>query len=313
MKVELKDLTAFVAVAQSGGFRDAARLTGVSASGLSDAMRRVEAQLGVRLLHRTTRSVTVTEAGRDLLDRLKPVLAELEVALDGVNSFRDTPSGTLKLNVPLTVARLILPAIVPPFLAAYPDVRLDLVVEENLVDVLAAGCDAGIRYGEHLEQDMIALPIGPRVQRFVAAASPDYLDRHGRPEHPQDLLQHACLRGRFPSGLMPLWDFERKGEKLQIDPHGPLIIQIGGGVELLIDAAVAGTGVIYLFEDWLAPYIAAGKLEAILQPWSTSFPGPFLYYSGRHHMPGPLRAFIDFVKTMETHAMDITPVDPCNR
>ena len=298
MKVELKDLTAFVAVAQSGGFRDAARLTGVSASGLSEAMRRVEAQLGVRLLHRTTRSVTVTEAGRDLLNRLKPVLAELEVALDGVNSFRDKPAGTLKLNVPLTVARLILPAIIPPFLAAYPDVRLDLVVEENLVDVLATGCDAGIRYGEHLEQDMIALPIGPRVQRFVAAASPAYLDRHGRPDHPQELLQHACLRGRFPSGLMPLWDFERGEEKRQIDPQGPLIIQIGGGVELLIDAAVAGSGIIYLFEDWLAPHIEAGKLEAILEPWSTSFPGPFLYYSGRHHMPAPLRAFVDFVKAL---------------
>ena len=298
MKVELKDLTAFVAVAQSGGFRDAARLTGVSASSLSEAMRRVEAQLGVRLLHRTTRSVTVTEAGRDLLNRLKPVLAELEVALDGVNSFRDKPAGTLKLNVPLTVARLILPAIIPPFLAAYPDVRLDLVVEENLVDVLATGCDAGIRYGEHLEQDMIALPIGPRVQRFVAAASPAYLDRHGRPNHPQELLQHACLRGRFPSGLMPLWDFERGEEKRQIDPHGPLIIQIGGGVELLIDAAVAGSGIIYLFEDWLAPHIEAGKLEAILEPWSTSFPGPFLYYSGRHHMPAPLRAFVDFVKAL---------------
>ncbi|RYF48316.1 MAG: LysR family transcriptional regulator, partial [Cytophagaceae bacterium] len=277
MKVELKDLTAFVAVAQSGGFRDAARLTGVSASGLSEAMRRVEAQLGVRLLHRTTRSVTVTEAGRDLLDRLKPVLTELEIALDGVNSFRDKPAGTLKLNVSLAVARLILPKIVPPFLAAYPDVRLDLIVEENLIDVLAAGCDAGVRYDEHLEQDMIALPIGPRVQRFVAAASPAYLDQHGRPDHPLDLLEHACLRGRFPSGLMPLWDFERGEEKLQIDPHGPLIIQIGGGVELLIDAAVAGTGIIYLFEDWLAPYLEAGKLEAILEPWSTSFPGPFLY------------------------------------
>src|SRR5882757_8729268 len=212
MAADLNDLSAFVTVARAGGFRDAAKLGGVSASSLSEAVRRLEARLGVRLLNRTTRSIAPTEAGARLLERLTPALGEIEAAIDVVNAFRDRPAGTLKLNVPSTVARLALPAIVAPFLKAYPDIRLEVVVEESFVDVLAAGCDAGIRYDERLEQDMIAVPIGPRVQRFATAASPAYLDRYGRPQHPSDLLNHACIRGRFASGAMPPWEFERDGE-----------------------------------------------------------------------------------------------------
>src|SRR5215831_20733439 len=181
MKVDLGDLSAFVAVARAGGFRDGARSSGSSASGLSEAVRRLESQLGVRLLHRTTRSVVPTEAGERLLQRLSPALIEVEAALDVVNGFRDTPAGTLRLNVPVVAARLVLPAIVPGFLAAYPQSRLEVIAEDSFVDVLAAGCDAGIRYDERLEQDMIAVPIGPRVQRFATAATPAYLDRRGRP------------------------------------------------------------------------------------------------------------------------------------
>src|SRR5262245_57898768 len=185
----------------------------MSASGLSDAVRRLEAQLGVRLLHRTTRSVVPTEAGERLLERLGPALTEVEAALDVVNRFRDRPAGTLRLNVPVSAARLVLPAIVPPFLAASPELRLEVFAEDSFIDVLAAGCDAGIRYDERLEQDMIAVPIGPRHQRFAAAAAPAYLKARGHPEHPRDLLRgHACLRGRFPSGAIPPWEFERNGE-----------------------------------------------------------------------------------------------------
>src|SRR3954453_534863 len=212
MKTDLGDLNAFVAVARAKGFRDGARTSGASASGLSEAVRRLEAQLGVRLLNRTTRSVVPTEAGARLLARLGPALTEVEAALDVANSFRDRPAGSLRLNVPVSAARLVLPAIVPPFLAAYPDIRLEVVTEESFVDVLAAGCDAGIRYEERLEQDMIAVPIGPRVQRFATAASPAYLDHHGRPQHPRELLGRACLRGRFASGAVPPWEFERDGE-----------------------------------------------------------------------------------------------------
>lgn len=299
MKPDLNDLHAFVAVARAGGFRDAARVVGTSASGLSEAVRRLEGQLGVRLLNRTTRSVAPTEAGASLLTRLAPALTEMESALDAVNDFRGKPAGTLRLNVPVSAARLVLPSIVPPFLAAYPDIRLDVVAEESFVDVLAAGCDAGIRYEERLEQDMIAVPIGPRLQRFAAAASPDYLERHGRPQHPRDLMRHACLRGRFPSGSMPPWEFLRRGEVLRVDPSGPLVVRIGGAVDLAVDAALAGTGIVYLFEDWLRPHFDTGALEPVLQGWWPHFSGPFLYYPGRRLMPAPLKAFVEFIKARQ--------------
>ncbi|WP_392713346.1 LysR family transcriptional regulator [Rhizobium ruizarguesonis] len=303
MKADLGDLNAFVAVARAGGFREGARVSGSSASFLSEAVRRLEAQLGVRLLNRTTRSVVPTEAGKGLLERLGPALSEVESALDVVNGFRDRPAGALRLNVPVSAARLVLPAIVPPFLAAYPDIRLEVVTDESFVDVIAAGCDAGIRYDERLEQDMIAIPIGPRVQRFATAASPDYLDRRGRSQHPSELLGHACLLGRFSSGAMTApWEFERDGEIVRVDPTGPLIVRVGGATDLAVDAAISGTGIVCLFEDWLRPHIDSGALEPILEPWWQRFSGPFLYYPGRRLVPAPLRAFIDFVKASANQA-----------
>ena len=297
MTVDLGDLNAFVAVARAGGFRDGARASGGSASGLSEAVRRLEAQLGVRLLNRTTRSVAPTEAGARLLERLGPALAEVEAALDVVNGFRDRPAGTLRLNVPVSAARLVLPRIVPPFLAAYPDIRLEVIAEDSFVDVLAAGCDAGIRYDERLEQDMIAVPIGPRVQRFAAAAAPAYLDRHGRPQHPRDLLGHACLRGRFSSGAMTALGVRarRRGGAGRSD-RAAASCSAGAATDLAVDAAVAGTGIIYLFEDWLRPHLDSGALEPVLEPWWQRFSGPFLYYPGRRLVPAPLRAFVDFIK-----------------
>ena len=296
MQHDLGDLNAFVAVARARGFRDAARAGNVSASALSEAVRRLEGQLGVRLLNRTTRSVVPTEAGERLLARLGPALREVDAALDVVNGFRDRVAGTLRLNVPIVAARLVLPAIVPPFLAAYPEIQLDVMAEDSFVDVLAAGCDAGIRYDERLEQDMIAVPIGPRRQRFATAASPSYLAARGRPEHPRDLMAHACLRGRFSSGAMPPWEFEREGEVIRLDPSGPLVVGSGSAMELAIETAISGTGVIHLFEQWLRPHLDSGALEPVLEPWWQSFAGPFLYYPGRRLVPAPLRAFLDFVK-----------------
>jgi DNA-binding transcriptional LysR family regulator len=297
MEIDLGDLNAFLAVARAKGFRDGARASGGSASGLSEAVRRLETQLGVRLLHRTTRSVAPTEAGQRLLERLRPALNEVQAALDVVNGFRSRPAGTLRLNVPVSAARLALPAIVPPFLAAYPEIRLEVIADESFVDILAARCDAGIRYDERLEKDMIAVPIGPRVQRFATAASPAYFDRYGRPQHPRDLLSHACLRGRLTSGAMAPWEFERDGEVVRVDPSGPLLVQIGGAIDLAVAAAIAGTGIVYLFEDWLRPHLDSGALEPILEPWWQRFSGPFLYYPGRRLLPAPLRAFVDFIKS----------------
>ncbi len=295
-KPDLADLRAFMTVAEAGGFRDAARLSNASASGLSEAVRRLESALGVRLLHRTTRSVQPTEAGIGLIARLRPALAEVDAAVDAVGSARDQPAGRLRLNVPVSAARLVLPAIVPGFLAAFPDIRLEVVADDNFVDLVASGADAGIRFDERLEADMVAVPIGPRRMRTAAAASPAYLAQHGRPAHPRDLLAHRCLRFRFASGASPPWEFERDGEVLRVDPTGPLLVEPAGTVELLLAASVGGAGIVGMFEEWLRPHLASGALEPVLEAWWQVFPGMFLYYPGRRLMPAPLRAFVDFVR-----------------
>lgn len=296
---DLEDLAAFVAVAREGGFRGAARATGTSASRLSEALRRLETQVGVRLLHRTTRNVAPTDAGARLLERLAPALAEVESALDVINGFRERPAGRLRMNVPASAARLVLPRLVPAFLAAYPEIVLEVTAEERFVDLVAEGYDAGIRYEERLEQDMVAIPIGPRRQRFALGASADYLARRGHPEHPRDLLAHACLRGRFANRAVYAWEFARDGEVVKVEPEGPLIVGLGTATDLAVDAALAGTGIVYLFEDWLRPYFDRGELEPVLEPWWLSFSGPFLYYPGRRLLPAPLRAFVDFVQAFD--------------
>jgi DNA-binding transcriptional LysR family regulator len=294
---DLADLTAFMAVARDGGFRSAARASGTSASRLGDAIRRLEGRLGVRLLNRTTRSVTPTEAGARLLERIIPALGEVRAALDVVNGFRDRPAGRLKLNVPTAAARLVLPRIVPQFLAKYPDIVIEVFTDERRVDVVADGFDAGIRYDNSLEKDMVAIPIGPRIQRFAAAASPGYIARRGRPTHPRHLLGHDCLGWRFSNGPVRAWEFERGGESILIDPKGPLVAGFGGATDLAVHAAVAGCGVIYLFEDWLRPQLERGELVPVLRPWWSGLAGPFLYYPGRKHLPTPLRTFVDFIKS----------------
>lgn len=290
---DLADLDAFAAVARAGGFRAAAISRGVSASSLSEALRRLETRLGVRLVQRTTRSVTLTEAGSRLLERLAPALGEVGAAVDAVNSFRDSPIGTLRLNVPTVVARIVLPALVTRFLRQHPDIVLEVTAEDTFIDVLAAGFDAGVRYDERLERDMIAVPIGPRQQRYVAAASPAYFAARGRPAHPRELLDHACIRHRFTSGAALSWEFERDGEVVKVVPQGPLVSSNG---DLEIAAAIDGLGILCTFEGFIAAELASGALERVLNDWLPPFSGPFLYYHSRRHMPGPLRAFVNFLK-----------------
>lgn len=292
---EIKDLRLFVAAAKHGGFRGAARVTSSPASTISEAVKRLEDELGVRLLHRTTRSVALTEAGQDLLDRIVPALAGIESALDAAAGYGRGPRGTLRLNVPGAVTRHILPPILTGFLQAYPGIKVDLTVNDSLIDVLTEGADAGIRYGETLAQDVIAVPIGPRRQRGATAASAGYLARHGMPEHPRDLLSHACLRARFPGGALAEWEFEREGQVLIVDPTGPLVVNTQAA-EVAIDAAIAGLGIITSFEEWLRPALDDGRLIPVLESWWCAFEGPFLYYSSRHHMPLPLRAFVDYLQ-----------------
>jgi DNA-binding transcriptional LysR family regulator len=279
--VDFADLDAFVAIAKDRG---------VAASTLSQSLRALEERLGVRLLNRTTRSVTPTEAGQELLGRLVPALSDITDALDRVNRFRDTPSGTLRLNVPMAVGELIIAPLIVRFLAAYPQLKVELVAEDALVDVVERGFDAGVRYGESLARDMIAVSLVPQ-QRFVIAASPDHIAAHGRPAHPTDLLQHACIRHRFTSGALLPWEFEKDGESLRI---GPLTTSSS---RLALRAAEGGVGFIHTFEDYARPGLESGRLVSVLADWCPPFPGPFLYYPSRRHMAAGLRAFIDFVRS----------------
>jgi DNA-binding transcriptional LysR family regulator len=292
-QADFADLDAFTAVARARGFRAAAALRNVSASSLSEAVRRLEARLGVRLLNRTTRSVTPTEAGQKLLERLSPALADVALALDEVNAFRDSPTGTLRLNVPLVVSKVVMPRLIPRFLAQNPGVTVEIIAEDSFIDVLAAGYDAGVRYDERLEKDMIAVPLsGP--QRFMLVGSPAYFAARGRPMHPREVLDHASIRHRFPSGVTYAWEFEKDGQTLRLDPPARLT---STNLDLEIAACEAGVGLLATFEDFVAEAIAAGRLEAVLQDWLPPFSGPYLYYPSRRHMPAPLRAFVDFVKT----------------
>lgn len=298
-ELPLSDLDAFTAIARERSFRAAARKRGVSASSLSDSLRRLEERLGVRLLNRTTRSVTPTAAGERLLAQLAPALSEVAAALGALDNFRDSPAGTLRLNVPTIAARLFLPDLACRFLKLYPDIELEIVTEDTFIDVLAAGFDAGIRYDERIERDMIAVPIGPRRQRYITAASPAYLREKGVPLHPRDLLEHSCIRHRFLSGSVLAWEFERGEETLVISPSGALA---ANSIEMELAAAVEGLGVIRSFSELLEPGIASGQLVTVLDAWVSEFSGPFLYYASRRHMPAPLRAFVDFLKVEQRRA-----------
>jgi len=288
---EFSDLDAFVAIVRHRNFRRAAKERGVSASTLSQSVRDLEERLGVRLLNRTTRSVTPTEAGERLAARLSPIFSEMTEALDEVNGFRDTPTGTLRLNVPGAVQPILAP-MVARFLASHPGIRLEITVDNNFIDVFAEGFDAGIRYDESLALDMIALKIGP-PQRYCVVASPDHARLHGSPERPEDLLTRPCIRHRFPSGAVLSWEFEKDGEVVKIDPDALLVTS---SPDIAIRAAEDGVGWYATFEDFVRPAIEAGRLVEALKPWCPSFPGPSLYYPSRRHVPAPLRAFIEFVR-----------------
>ena len=292
--LRLDDVSVFLAVCEARGFRAAAKRLGLSPSSVSDKVAQFEARLGVPLLIRTTRSVVPTEAGRVLAQRLSPVLVETRAALQDAASSQQEIRGLLRLNVTGAVMVDILPPLIDRFLAAHPGVRVEIMVDDRLVDVTAAGCDAGIRYGEHLAQDMIAVPIGPPRQRAALAAAPSYLRRRGVPLHPRDLLDHDCIRLRFSSGALVEWEFARGAEVVAIDPPGRLVVGVNGAAGA-IELARAGHGLIYVFENWLDPYLRTGELAPVLPEWWAGFGGPLLYFSNRF-MPAPLRAFVDLVR-----------------
>jgi DNA-binding transcriptional LysR family regulator len=289
--LDLRDLDAFVAVARTRNFRRAALESRVSVSSLSQRLRDMEERLGVRLMNRTTRSVALTEAGELLLARVAPAMHDVGEALDRVRGMRDVPSGRLRINAPPPAIDLVLAPMVAPFIAAYPQIDLEIVGESSFVDIVAQGFDAGVRYGEHLAQDMIAVSLSP-PQRYAVVASPDYVARHGRPTHPKDLLHHRCIRIRFGRGALLDWEFEKAGQVVNVSPPPRLIANYPGLVQR---AAHDGFGFWLTFEGYVREAIKSGALVSVLDDWCAPFPGPFLYYPSRRQQPPALAAFVAFV------------------
>ncbi len=301
--VGASELSVFVAIARHGSLRHAAVHLGVTPSSLSHALRTLEERIGFRLFNRTTRSVALTEVGRRLYDRVTPAFHDIDDAIEDLNAFRGKPLGTLRLNASHAPTRLVLLPLVAGFLRAYPGIQVDIVAEEALVDMVSAGFDAGVRFGENIAADMIAVPIGPE-QRFAVVGSPEYFRKHPRPAAPHDLRHQPCVRFRFHSGIYYQWEFERDGVEVKVDVNGPLTLS---DMDMMIEAAVGGVGLAYVFETQARELIAAGRLVRVLEGWCPAYPGFFLYYPSRSRLPAPLRAFVDFVKTAGTSTESAIP------
>ena len=255
-------------------------------------MRALEGRLGVRLLNRTTRSVTPTEAGHQLLATLVPALAEVAKGLHELTFKQEVPTGTLRLNVSRPAARLVIAPLLAPFIAAYPRINVELVTDDGLSDIIDKGFDAGVRFGESLAGDMIAVPVGS-PQGFVTVAAPAYLRKHGTPGTPQRLLEHACIGRRFPSGKLYKWEYLAEGQPMRLAVAGPLILEDD---TLMIQAAKDGAGIAYVYEEMARDYLAQGQLEEILEDWRALPSRFFIYYSSRRHVPPALQALIEFVR-----------------
>jgi DNA-binding transcriptional LysR family regulator len=291
----LTELEVFSAIVRRGSFRAAADELGFSASTLSHVLRGLEERLGLRLLNRTTRSVAPTEAGARLYRSLNPILGELDTALADISQLGGRPSGQLRINASEAASRLLMRKIVPNFLARYPDVHLDLVTEGRFVDIVAEGFDAGVRLSGAVPQDMIAVPFGGDW-RFAAVASPAYLAQNGRPETPDELARHRCIRFRMPSGKIYRWEFERHEQEAKLDLRGPLTLS---NMDLMVQAAINGSGIAFVSYDVAEHAIRRGDLVAVLAEWTPSFPGHRLYYPSHRLVPGCLRAFVDVLKEVD--------------
>jgi DNA-binding transcriptional LysR family regulator len=289
---QLNDLAAFQAVAEAGSFTRAAATLGMSQSALSHAMGVLERRLGVRLLARTTRSVAPTEAGQRLLHMLRPALADIEAGLASLGELRDKPSGNLRISVPKPAAGFVMAAL-PPFLAAYPDVRVELVSDESFADIVAGGCDAGVRLGESIDQDMIAVRISPDI-RMAIVGSPQYFVDHPKPKTPQDLASHRCINYREgQAGGLYAWEFERKGRALSIRVEGNFV---ANDSDLTLDGTLGGLGLAPVLDYQAADHIAAGRLLRVLDDWCPPFAGFHLYYPSRRQITPALAALVEALR-----------------
>ncbi len=287
------DLSSFLALARHRSFRRAADEIGCTPSALSHALRALEERLDLRLFNRTTRSVALTEAGERLLERVAPAFRDIEDAIDDLNNFRGTPTGRLKINAARTSAKMVLLPLVARFLELHPKISIEIVTDNDLVDMVSEGFDAGVRFGEVIAQDMIAVPIGPR-QRTAIVASPQFFERHPKPTAPEDLRALPCIGFRFGTGRLYAWEFERGGIEVSVEVEGALIVD---DQDMMAEAALLGAGVAFAFEDQVRSLVQDQRLIRVLEDWCPYYSGFYLYYPSRRQIPAALRAFIDFIKT----------------
>ncbi|WP_266020029.1 LysR family transcriptional regulator [Brucella intermedia] len=293
-RADIADLTYFLAIARHRSFSRAAIEIGVSASALSHALKGLESRFGVRLLNRTTKSVTLTAAGEALAAAIGEPFEVIDTAIETLNRFRDAPTGRIRLNVAVEAANLLLAPVLPTFVERYPDVKLDIVASNRMVDVTDAGFDAGIRYGGTVPEDMIAQRLSADI-RWVVAASPEYLDRFGVPEHPDDLLQHRCISNRLGDDRVYRWEFERDGEERQVAVPTSITVDLA---ETGLIAVLGGVGLMYFPEPLIAPYVADGRLRLVLPDWASTGDGFHIYSSSRRQVPTGLRLLIDLIREL---------------
>lgn len=290
--IRLDHLETFALIVRCGGFRAAAAERGVSSSVMSQTMSALEQAVGLRLLNRTTRSIAPTEAGERLLERLNPALDDIRFALSDLDQLRERPTGTLRINAPAPAVDHVLCPLAFAFMDAYPEVQVEIVSDAAIIDIVAQGFDAGVRFGQQLAQDMIAVPLGPPL-RYAIVASPAYLARRGRPQTPADLMAHSCIRRRYPGGALATWTFEKAGEEMEIVPEGRLTLSSAHGE---LQAALAGQGIAHVLDEYARPALWDGRLEEVLVEWSPKLPSWFLYYPSRRHNSAAMRAFLDFAR-----------------
>ena len=290
----LNDLDAVIAIAHKGSFRAAALDLGMSTTALSNAVAKLEANLGVRLFNRTTRSVSLTDAGRVFVEQVTPALQEVHGAMEAVRSRQATPSGTLRINAFATAAREILSPLVLEFLRCYPQVHVDLVTEGRLVDIVAEGFDLGVRVADLVPSDMISVSLGRR-QRYAVVGSPGYFAKHDRPRVPPDLLNLPCIRVRLPNGALYRWQFQKGGQTAQIDVSGPITLD---EASLARTAVLEGIGLGFFMEQNVLADIEAGRLVRVLEDWTPPFGGLCLYYPGRRNPSAALKAFISLAREL---------------
>lgn len=293
-QASLKELEAAIAIARRGTFRAASIDLGISTTALSHTIGRLEAGLGVRLFNRTTRSVSLTDAGRLFMQQVAPSLQDLHAALEAVREQRETPSGTIRINAAPFAARAILTPLVFEFLRRYPEMNVDIVTEGKMVDIVRDGFDLGVRVAGLVPSDMIAVSLG-RPQRHAVVASPEYFEKHGMPVVPPDLLGHRCIRVRLPDGSLFRWRFEKDGEQVQIEVRGQISLD---EASLTRTAVLEGAGVGYLFEQDILPEIEAGRVIRVLEDWTPPYPGLCLYYPGRRNLSAGVRAFLELAREL---------------